>query len=99
MILQIIMNCIGARFLYLYSLQPIIINSQRETWPKNYLPAGNVPVVGFEPTYREDQYELFVKADRFYGPVPLHWQITTLFVAVRECFLSTHWETLHTKCI
>ena len=30
-----------------------------------------VPEVGFEPTYREDQYELFVEAGRFYRPVPL----------------------------
>ena len=29
-------------------------------------------VVGLEPTYREDQYELFVKAERFYRPLPLH---------------------------
>ena len=31
-----------------------------------------VGVVGLEPTYREDQYELFVKAERFYRPLPLH---------------------------
>jgi len=42
MLSQISNNCIGARFLYLYSLQPIIVKSQRETWPKNYLPAGNI---------------------------------------------------------
>lgn len=30
-----------------------------------------VPEVGFEPTYREDQYEQFVNAGRFYRPVPL----------------------------
>lgn len=30
-----------------------------------------VPEVGFEPTYRKDQYELFVNAGRFYRPVPL----------------------------
>ena len=32
-------------------------------------------VVGLEPTYREDQYELFVEAGRFYRPLPLHSQI------------------------
>ena len=31
-----------------------------------------VRVVGLEPTYREDQYELFVEAGRFYRPLPLH---------------------------
>ena len=34
-----------------------------------------VPVEGFEPTYREGQYELFVDAGRFYRPLPLHWHI------------------------
>ena len=33
-----------------------------------------VRVVGLEPTYREDQYELFVEAGRFYRPLPLHSQ-------------------------
>ena len=34
-----------------------------------------VRVVGLEPTYREDQYELFVEAGRFYRPLPLHSQL------------------------
>ena len=50
-----------------------------------------VPEVGFEPTYREDQYELFVNAGRFYRPVPLlrldiesFWVIYT---TIKYCFL------------
>ena len=63
-----------------HSLQPMLNDLQREPWPVNHLPAGNVPVVGFEPTYRRDQYEQFVKADRFYRPLPLHWQEVRLTI-------------------
>ena len=34
-----------------HGLQPMLNDLQREPWPVNHLPAGNVPPVGFEPTY------------------------------------------------
>ena len=63
-------------------------------------------VVGLEPTYREDQYELFVEAGRFYRPLPLHSQ----FISTYRTFMSpmpdsnqrpSHykWVTLPTELI
>lgn len=49
-------------------------------------------MVGLEPTYREGQYELFVNAGRFYGPLPLHWRISILQI-IENCIGGREFST------
>lgn len=54
------------------------VNGFTDRSATNYrlLPQINgVGLVGFEPTYWEDQYELFVEPGRFYRPLPLQSRI------------------------
>ena len=50
MILQIIINCIGARFLYHIVCNLYYTDLQMEPWPENLLLARNVGMDGVEPT-------------------------------------------------